>query len=227
MQPDMFIGLGRDKWLATGVWTYIELGAPGLGTNDLGYGRRWFGEVNLWAEGSVPLGPLRFTLGGVRYWLRPDSDSTALYTLKSTHEAYARAALFDLGRWVPALSRLVPQVTVFHDFGQVKGAYAEGAMTIQVPLWAGVLFPVHSLLITGTFGYNFGQHADVRAPNDTWYFRERGLTHLDLSAGFTFGALTAYLHPEVHFQIGRDPNTKIGRIGVAASKTRQFWFRVA
>ena len=219
VHPELFLSYGRDSWIAVGAWTNLELRGDASSPGYLGSGRRWFGELNVWSEGSVLAGPIRVAVGGARYWLRPGPDSSAVYTLANFNELYGRVTGWGFGR-------LVPEVAVYRDFGDSEGTYGEASLTWRIPFWIGVLAPLHSILFTGRIGASLTEPPDP----SRWYFEEKGVTHADFSLGTALGDLgpigpfTFFLHPELHYQIGYDPATESSSLGVV--NNRRWWMRL-
>ncbi len=232
MQPEVFASYGRDNWLAIGAGTIFELRGDRAAPTYLGSGRRSFGEVDFWAEASVSTVPFRLSAGWVYRiwnvgknvrWVQPARNSLRLETFDGTQELFLRVA-------APGLGRFVPQVTVFKDVGQVDGSYLEYSFVLRVPFWAGVILPAHSILLSAKAGHSVGQHSVITDPRIPKYFEHGGITHWDLSLGTTFGEFgpigpaTFFLHPELHYQIGRDPIARTGSAGIAPKP--RWWFRL-
>ena len=208
LQPNGYVSLGKDGWwLAGGLWTSIELTRPDSSWEPT-TGRRWFGEVDVWLEFSHGGEVARVSAGGAHYGLNPGRDSASAYPLRSSTEVFGRLTINHLGWIAPLFQRLTPEFAIHAQSNELSRSYAEGALTVRVPLWTGVLFPVHSIFLRASAGYNLGQ--DSTMETKAWYFKETGRTHVEVSAGTTIGALdigwiSAYVRPEVHYLSGRDP----------------------
>jgi hypothetical protein len=112
-------------FVTAGWWTNIELGSPDEDDPaDVGLGRAWFGENDLWLEVSSMIGPVGLSGGLIRY-------------LFAREDAFPDARLFDTsdlyGRvWVNA-GAFVPEVSVWYDVDKVDGAYVDTGLDYRVP----------------------------------------------------------------------------------------------
>lgn len=173
LQPAVFVALERKSFIGTaGVWTSIDMGRSG-GEAE-GFGRRWFGETNLWAEISGEFGPLQAAIGAVGYLIENDRAFGPAEHRVDTYEIYARAFY--------TRTRINPRLTVWHDPYRVKGTYVDGGLTWRIPGWNYVILPLGSLLASVEGGYNFDQGRDPSQEQEPFYFAEDGaLTHVAFS----------------------------------------------
>ena len=204
LQPDLFAAVGRDPQITVGVWTNIQLSDTDLDTG-LGFERQWFGETDLWAEISTMLGPLEVGGGWSGLFFDTEGAVSSGGSLESTHEIYGRARLLSL----PVI---VPSVVLYYDVDAVDGAYLEAGISLRLPAWAGVEFPVGSLFVNGVAGFSLGQEIDETSL-EGGYFADRGLTHFDLSLSLpvqylSLGPMSMAPWIEMHFQFNRDRITR-------------------
>lgn len=225
VQPDVLISLGRPaRRLTAGVWGNVQLAAPDS-ASGIGLGRSWLGELNAWTELAGVVGPVDVAAGWTSY-VFPQAASAVRVSggLHDTQELYAHLELLSL----PVV---VPRLAIWYDVSAVKGAYLEGALTVRVPAWTQVFFPVGSLFLTAAAGYSAGQEMNPNAPGQAAYFARRGFTHLDLSAAIAsaylpVGALKATARLEYHVQIGWDPRVRIAS-GASGDQRVKTWLSVS
>lgn len=204
LQPDLFVAVGRDPQITVGVWTNIQLSDTDPDTG-LGFERQWFGETNLWAEVSTMFGPLEVGGGWNGFFFRAQPAILPGGSLENTHEFYGRARLLSL-------SVIVPSVALYYDVDAVDGAYLEAGISLRLPGWAGVAFPVGSLFVNGKAGFSLGQEFD-EISLEGGYFADRGLTQFDLSLSLpiqylSLGPMSMAPWIEMHFQFNRDRITR-------------------
>ena len=193
LQPAAFVALERRSFIGTaGVWTSIDMGRSG---GDIeGFGRRWFGETNLWAEISGEVGPLQAAIGAVGYLIENDGAFGPAAHRVDTYEIYARAYY--------TRTRINPRLTLWHDPYRVEGTYLDVGLTWRIPGWNYVILPFGSLLASVEGGYNFDQGRDPSQEEESFYFAEDGaLTHMGFSMATIvraeLGPIGVMIQPEV------------------------------
>lgn len=207
VQPDVFVAAGSGITWTAGLWTHVQ--AVGLDddadddADEVGYGRSWFGETNVWSEVASVLGPVDWALGWNWYLFDVGADAPAPPDVADTHEVYASAALLSLP-WV------VPRLTYFHDVDRVDGGFLEGALSLRVPLWTQVGIPAGSIVVTWEAGYNLGQQLDPQGVG-FGYFASTGFTHADLSASTVVGYVPVSLFSSVHFDLALGGEFRVQR----------------
>jgi hypothetical protein len=204
LQPDLFVGLGRDPQVTVGVWTNVQLASTDPDTG-LGFEQQWFGETDLWGEVSVMLGPLEVGGGWNGLFFDAGGAVSPGGSLENTHEIYGRARLLSL----PVI---VPRLALYYDVDTVDGAYLEAGVSLRIPGWGGVVFPVGSLFFNGVAGFSLGQELDG-ASLEGGYYADGGLTHLDFSISLpaqylSLGPVSLAPWAEMHFQFNRDDMTR-------------------
>ncbi len=204
VQPDLFVATGVDPGVTVGVWTSIQLAETNPDTG-LGYERRWFGETNLWAEVSKLFGPLEVVGGWTGYFFNSEAAVLAGGSPENTHELYGRVRVLSL----PVI---VPSLALYYDVDAVDGAYLEAGISMRLPGWGGVAFPVGSLFVTGIAGFSLGQEFEGTSL-EGGYFADRGLTYFDLSVSLpiqylSMGPMSMAPWFEMHFQFNKDRITR-------------------
>ncbi|WP_284351982.1 TorF family putative porin [Roseisolibacter agri] len=147
--------------------------------------------TSLWTEYARPVGIASATLGVAGYVYPHANGIAAAY---NTAELYAKLAFGGA---------LAPSLAAYHDVGQVRGTYVEGALRHVVP--AGERL---SIALGSVVGVNLGQGPDA-AGTQTAYFAARGLTHVDLSAAATWTTGATTITPSVHAMLVRDAATRL------------------
>jgi hypothetical protein len=205
----------RRARVSAGAWSVIELAEADA--TGFGLGRRWFGEVSPWIEATVSVSDLDLTGGWTAYLF--DDDARLSTSADDTHEFYLRLTTTEL----PVV---VPRVALWYDADAVDGAYLETGLAVRVPLWGAVILPVGSLILNGDLGWSLGQEDDPDEPGPQGYFADRGLTHVDLSAGIASGMVPvgifdSWVRAEIHHQLNRDSRTEL--VGAARSHRSTTW----
>lgn len=201
-----FVALSSEAaTLTAGWWTTLELSTPDPveRPTDVGTGRRWFGENDLWIQLSGRIGAVTATAGMVRYgFARPETFPAA--RLFNTSEMYGRA-------WVE-IGPVVSELSVWYDFDRVDGAYVETGGDLRVPTLPSHS-PIISLYLTARTAWSIGQQAGVRveggdseAPglNPPGYFRGAGFAHADVGFRVTVGQAATYVTLEGHALLEAD-----------------------
>jgi hypothetical protein len=185
LQPDAFVRIGgHTTSITAGVWTSYGLGADG--PEDIGFGRGFFRETDVWGElATVLFGHLDVSFGWAGYWFRVDSTAGAIPRLRDTHELYIRLSNLSL----PVI---VPELSVFQDIDAVRGTYAEGSVAIRIPVWPRLILPIGSIDLKWTTGVAFNQS---RPPPDLAYYDSDGITHHQLGIATAFGPLNSVNSP--------------------------------
>ncbi len=187
--------------LTVGGWANVDIGkydkaddiAEGGGTSMN------LAEFDPYAEIGYSLGKASMTWGITGYIYPNDAGLTSDF---NTWEVYGKASLD---------APLSPGIAAYYDIDKIKGLYVEGSLSHGVPLGAT------TLNLGATAGFDFGQDADLDdndVPQADFYnFQEKGLTHVDLSASVDLAAGPVSITPSFHFQIDRDPFTKVRDLG--------------
>ncbi len=213
VQQDLFASWQRGlTYVTVGGWANVyQAASPLSSTNPTptknALGRRWFGQIEGWAEASTVIAGADLALGATGYSFYDTAQAVQPGPLPNTWELYGRLALMDL----PVI---VPAVAAWYDVDEVKGAYVETSLTLRIPIWANVMVPVGSLDLNGLAGFSLGQEVNADAPTEVAYFEDSGLTHIDLSTGLVIGYvplgfLNASVYVDFHVQYNHDPRTKI------------------
>lgn len=172
--------------LTAGGWTTVATGDSPDGQTGMRLARAFAGETNVWIEAAPAAGPLDLGVGWVRYTFA----SRAGYRPapgRDSDEIYLRA------RWLE-VPRLVPEILIVRDIGEVRGTWAQAGLTLLAPLWANIVIPLGSLELGVTSGYSFSQHASADRPGRVSYFDEEGFTHTVLRAAVGGGGVPAPFH---------------------------------
>jgi hypothetical protein len=172
--------------LTAGGWTTVATDRSPDGQTGMRLARAFAGETNVWVEAAPAAGPLDLGVGLVRYTFA----SRAGYRPapgRDSDEIYLRA------RWLE-VPRLVPEILLVRDIGEVRGTWAQVGLTLLAPLWAAIVIPLGSLELGVTSGYSFSQHAIADRPERVSYFDEEGFTHTVLRAAVGGGGVPAPFH---------------------------------
>ncbi len=216
LQPYAYVSLGFGATLVTaGWWTNVERASADVeDPQDVGLGRRWFGENDVWLEVSSRIGSVGAVAGFVRYlFARPESFAAA--RLFDTSELYARL-------WLNAGS-LVPEVSVWYDVDRIDGAYMETGADFRVPTLPS-RSPIFTLYLSARAAWSLGQELAKR-PSSRAYFVDGGLTHVDLGFRLMVGDPSSYLTLEGHALLGVDsPLDFPGAEGVSGRGSTVWWF---
>lgn len=172
--------------LTAGGWTTVAADGSPDGQTGMRLARAFAGETNVWIEAAPAAGPLDVGLGWVRYTFA-DRAGYRPAPGRDSDEIYLRARLLD----VP---RLVPEILIVRDIGEVRGTWAQVGLTLLAPLWAAIVIPVGSLELGVTSGYSFSQHASADRPGRVSYFDDEGFTHTVLRAAVGGGGVPTPFH---------------------------------
>lgn len=214
LQPDLYLAAVRQPAAVTvGWWSNVELSSNDPGDpGDSGLGQAWFGENDLWAEAGGRLGAVDLSGGIVRY-LHADGAFGQGADALSTTELYANVGV--------GFGPTVPRVTLWYDVDRIRGAYIETRVDLRVPVLPSY-DPVLALYLCTLAGWSVGQEVDENRPGQPAYFREAGLTHIDLGLEARAGRKWRYATLEVHFLPVRDPGARSGP-GPAAPRGSSWW----
>ncbi len=206
LQPDAILGMAWPTGsLSLGAWTNFEFSTAEPGSADIGLGER-FGEANIWIQLDREFeffdAPANVSIGSVRYFVDESAAAVVGTTAFNTYEVYLD------GRW--RLGAMEPRATIWYDFDEVKGFYAELSVAQRVPI---LPLAVPSLYLKMQYGFSWGQEAGSTDPGERGYFTRDGLTHIDFSAEaqiyMPVGPVTdLYLTPLLHFQVNTDDATR-------------------
>ena len=208
-----------DLMLTAGVWSLTDLSSEVEGLPE-----RWAFETSPWIEASFG-GNRGEVLAGLTGYLLGDPEPGTEFRRGNTWEVYAGA------RGAMPGAPLLGEAIVFWDVDRVGGAYGEVAVTLQIPVWVGLVVPVGSIFLGGRTGIALGQERSVDdAEPPDYNFAGGGFTHLDISLRTTLlpvpaGPFMASLTLDSHWVRGLDPETKrLGvRVGGARDRTRWWW----
>lgn len=207
----------RSLFVTAGAWTSLELSRADARIADaLGLGAR-VGEVDTWYEVSHACQYFEGGLGFTTYSFIQQADAPAVgNTLFDAEELYARITV--------RVGPVAPRATVWYDWRQTKGAYAEVGASYRVPVFP-LGIPV--LRLGGLAGFSLGQEVNPRAPAERFYFARSGLTHVDVSAEAQLSlgiiGVNLYALPAVHVRINVDDATKRVRRGPNGASDLMVW----
>lgn len=176
-QPDLSVthGTGRGA-LTVGAWSNVEIGQY-ADVDDLslsGGASSWNPtEIDPYAEIALPVGPLEGTLGIVGYLYPQEIHGEKLPT---TAEIYGS---LELG--LPVLS---PRLSLWYDFMEFDGAYAELGVSQGFPL-----LPVMSMQLDAAAGFSLGQGStwSNTTLEELGAFGQDGLTHMEIGLSLPVG----------------------------------------
>lgn len=184
--------------VTVGGWANIDLGQYDDPEDDLsesgGTSAFDFAEFDPYAEVSFPVGRATLT-GGVTAYIYPNDDP-GLTTDFNTVEIYGKVG-FD--------APLSPELSIYYDVDQIKGAYIEGAVSHSLPLSEKT-----TLELGAVAGFSAGQGTpDDILSDEGANFSDDGFTHFDLSAGVPFTAEAFSITPVIHFEVNGDEATQV------------------
>ena len=199
IQPRLWASRGTSQGTFTaGVWGNVEVSDPG--SDDLTLrGEAGLGQVDYFGEYTQGFGSLDVTIG---------VNFQTFQGFPGASNANSPELYGSIGASLP----LSPSLVVYHDVGEVKGAYIEASVGHSVAIFD----------FGAAAGFSAGQEANATAPEELAYFAESGLTHFDLSASTSFTAGTLSIAPEIRYQISQDANTK--RTAQTRSARTHIWF---
>jgi hypothetical protein len=186
-----------------GVWSTIDLGQYDDPNDDIsesgGSSSFNLAEYDPYAEVSFTTGKATLTGGATAYIYPNDEDAPAAGLLTSdanTVEIYGKLG-FD--------SPFSPELSVYYDVDNIKGAYIEGGVTYSLAASEKVSIDLGALA-----GFSAGQGVpDDPLSEESANFADDGFTHLDVSAGVPFSAGALSITPVLHVIVGGDDFTKI------------------
>lgn len=192
--------------VTVGGWVNVDLGKYDDLNDDIsesgGVSSFNLSEFDPYAEVSFPVGPATLTAGATAYLFTNSSDAVApndfglLTTDDHTAELYAKAS-FD--------TPLSPELSIYYDVVNIKGAYIEGSIGHSLAAGEKV-----SIDLGATAGFSAGQGVpDDPLSDESSNFADNGFTHLDLSAGVPFAAGAVSITPVLHLVITGDDATKV------------------
>jgi hypothetical protein len=219
MQPDVYLSVQRNGiFLNAGWWGNVQLSGSELSDpGDIGFGKTWFGEDNLWLEVSGLVGSLDVEVGLVRYLFDESAEAVHLNTFNTT-ELYATLAR--------EFGALYPKLGVWYDVDEVKGAYLEASADLRVPTLP-LPYPMLTLDLGAVAGWSVGQAFDPEQLDQAAYYADDGLTHVDVYSRLQVGVAQIYLSVEAHFEIKIDDLTKRTSAAPAGAESdTQWWFGI-
>jgi Bacterial protein of unknown function (Gcw_chp) len=201
VEPALFVSLPiSNASLTLGGWANIDLGSYEDVNDDiaLGGGTSFnLSEFDPYAEISFPVGKATLTGGIIGYIYPNDEDAPNAFGMRTsddnTAEIYGK-----LGLDAP----LSPELSIYYDVDQVKGAYFEGTISQS---WAAT--ETVSIDLGGLVGLSAGQGLSDDL-DESARFADNGFTHLDLSASVPFNAGAVSITPVIHFIVNGDDFTK-------------------
>jgi hypothetical protein len=202
VEPALFVSLPiSNASLTLGGWANIDLGSYEDVNDDnaLGGGTSFnLSEFDPYAEVSFPVGKATLTGGIIGYIYPNDEDAPNRFALHTsddnTVEIYGK-----LGLDAP----LSPELSIYYDVYQVKGAYFEGTISHS---WAAT--ETVSIDLGSLVGFSAGQ--DLSDDLDEFArFADNGFTHLDLSAGVPLNAGAVSITPVIHLVVNGDDFTRV------------------
>jgi hypothetical protein len=212
LQPGLFASWLPPGWTITsGAWANVEVSnAEPLEFTDAGRSRQ-LAELDYWIEGHTRVQPFDLRFGFVYYDLQGNEATGGRGDSWDTAEVYGTASVL-----VKDLS--VIGIAAAYDLRAIRGAYFALEALQHVPL-VEVHGTMASLLFRLEVGANAGQQVDD--PEETGYFAEAGITHIDGSGGARvhgdrFGVFSAW-----HWQFNQDPFTR--RISLTSTRAHQRW----
>ncbi len=211
LQPDLYLSMsGSGSYVTGGVWMSLETRSGASDVSDTGAGNGGLGEVNLWLEYSSTSRRADYAVGVTGYLFR-DDPGVSRGSEYNTFELYGRA-------WWD-LVVVIPRLAFWYDIVAVEGAYFETSVDVRLPV-----LPVASLYVGTLAGWSLGQAVNESDPTQLGYFKENGLTHVDLSTWASFWiSRSIYLVPILHVQFNQDPFTRITN-GSQTSDSVTVWF---
>jgi hypothetical protein len=211
LQPDLYLSMsGSGSYVTGGVWMSLETRSGASDVSDTGAGNGGLGEVNLWLEYSSTSRRADYAVGVTGYLFR-DNPGVSRGSEYNTFELYGRA-------WWD-LVVVIPRLAFWYDIVAVEGAYFETSVDVRLPV-----LPVASLYVGTLAGWSLGQAVNESDPTQLGYFKENGLTHVDLSTWASFWiSRSIYLVPILHVQFNQDPFTRITN-GSQTSDSVTVWF---
>ena len=188
--------------ITVGGWANIDLGKYDDPTNDIsesgGSSSLNLSEFDPYAEISFPVGRATLTGGLTGYLFTNGSDAPNDFGLLTsddhTLELYAKAA-FD--------APLSPELSIYYDAVNIKGAYIEGSVGHTLALGKKT-----SLDLGAVAGFSAGQGVSDD-PDQSSNFADDGFTHLDVSAGIPLSVGVLAITPVLHLIVAGDDATKI------------------
>jgi Bacterial protein of unknown function (Gcw_chp) len=201
VEPAVFVSLPiSNASLTLGGWANIDLGSYEDVNDDiaLGGGTSFnLSEFDPYAEISFPVGKATLTGGIIGYIYPNDEDAPNPFGMRTsddnTVEIYGK-----LGLDAP----LSPELSIYYDVDQVRGAYFEGTISQS---WAAT--ETVSIDLGGVVGLSAGQGLSDDL-DESARFADNGFTHLDLSASVPFNAGAVSITPVMHFIVNGDDFTK-------------------
>jgi len=204
-EPALYLSIPAGNASVTiGGWANIDLGAYDDLTNDLSEsgGSSGFNlsEFDPYAEVSFPVGKATLT-GGVLGYIYPNDESAPNDFRLMTSNANTVEMYGKLGLDTP----LSPQLSVYYDVDNVKGAYIEAALTHSLAASENV-----SIDLGATAAFSAGQAVpDDPLSDESSNFDKDGFTHLDLSVGVPVASGAISITPVLHVVVGGDARTKV------------------
>jgi len=186
-----------------GLWSTIDLGQYDDPNDDIsesgGSSSFNLAEYDPYAEVSFTTGKATLTGGATAYIYPNDEDAPAAGLLTSdanTVEIYGKLG-FD--------SPFSPELSVYYDVDNIKGAYIEGGVTYSLAASEKVSIDLGALA-----GFSAGQGVpDDPLSEESANFADDGFTHLDVSAGVPFSAGAFSITPVLHVIVNGDDFTKV------------------
>lgn len=214
-QPDVVLAAERSRTsLAVGWWGSAELGSVDRSdpTNS-GLGPVLFGENDLWVSASSRLRNVDVAGGVIRYTYAEGAFAQPADAVNTTE-------LYAVSSW--SAGPVVPRLAAWIDVERVRGAYFEVGADLRIPVLPSY-DPVVAVYFTLLSGWSAGQEINEHRPEEAAYFREPGLTHLDIGLAGAFGHARRYVTVGVHVLAARDGGA---RAQSSPSESDSWWLTV-
>ncbi len=220
-RPSVFI---YHRWTSVVVTGGVTLHVEPFGldqSQDVGYGRTWAGEVSVWTDVGLRLGPFLVNGGWTGFYPHLERAFGPAAERYGTHELYFKARM--------PRPRLTPLVSLAYDIDAVRGTFVEAGLLYRAPLWTQMVIPVGSLFLSAHAGLSLGQEVNETRTGESAYFKDRGLAYVAFSAlstvgYFPIGGLQSAVNLAFRVQINADPFLEDVSRRVDASHRTKLWF---
>ncbi|NIM48715.1 MAG: hypothetical protein GTO22_05575 [Gemmatimonadales bacterium] len=171
-----------DGYLTVEWWNNIELArADSTDLTDAGVQGRGHTEEDFSVVYSRRVKGLVFGAGWVRYRFFGDPGQGGRGSEANTGE------VFGFLEWRP-VALVAPRLTVWYDYDRLKGAYAEGVLSLRIPLTS--LGVEASVYVDATWGLSMGQERNDADPSQRFHFDKPGFTYWALAPSLVLDGAT-------------------------------------